>query len=481
MTEPKRYDLDVGKRRVRRRWREFIKRKIFDRKKQNILCFPGEYGFEIEQCYRPLGFREENIHGVERDKRAARLIRERYPKISLYEGELMAFANEYNGPPFSIVSLDYCGHFSNDKMNPLALLSARGLLAERCVIAVNLMAGREQTEDQQSLRNLYTRVLQDQRDLKGKVVDIREAIALLNEANDENITEVRDNAVTQALLSLLGYFLPSMQVSFGFDLTKLRGVAVALRHDTKVLEPAEDGATRLENAEVMDGSNRMSLSLQIKHEAIQDINDELRSRGIIATAKLEARRLGIPPEFFDYHLGRTLVMAFYDKHGQPDFPVTLERYSYVSESGRRMVSDFVETRSFRHELASLPDVIAPLHGKQDPATHRFCLHPDPEGEKYKGRADAYLDLLKRVVKGYAEKIAKNIKSEPDTWPEREDLGGGETMGVDEEKLKARVIELIKKGRTTEEIVQKVPYLQPGTVRAIRAHVTMHTYDKKSGS
>lgn len=68
------------------------------------------------------------------------------------------------------------------------------------------------------------------------------------------------------------------------------------------------------------------------------------------------------------------------------------------------------------------------------------------------------------------------RTEADSWKPRADLGGGDAIPVSEEKLKARVIELVKKGKSTDEIVQKVPYLQPGSIRAIRAHVTLGSYD-----
>ena len=164
----KRFDLDVGKRRLRKRWREFVKKRSFDRKQQRILCFPGEYGFEIEQVYRPLGFKDENIFGVERDPDAAKAIRSRYPKINLFEGEMVDFVNQYEGPPFGVVSLDYCGHFSDDKMKPLMLLTAGGRLGDRCCVCLNLLAGREQTEDKETLRSLYARFLQDQSLARGE-------------------------------------------------------------------------------------------------------------------------------------------------------------------------------------------------------------------------------------------------------------------------------------------------------------------------
>jgi hypothetical protein len=346
------------------------------------------------------------------------------------------------------------------------------------------MAGREQAKDQAGMRTLYARVLMDQaRSVPDSdPVDVHDALGMLHNANEEELSEVRENALTQSILSQLGYLMPNLKVSYDFDLTHVTGTSIQLRPDTKLISDDGAGCMKFENVSVSDNSDRMQLANQIKHEAIYDINKELKDRGIIEYAKLDAqiqqslRQKTFPRTFFDYHMGRTLVMAFYDQYGSPDFPVGLERYSYISESGKRMLSDFIETRQLKSERDSMPTMIAPLHAK-DSTEHRFCLYPKPEVDTPEGMAE-YLKKLKKLVLHYAERIAKFIKTEAEHWPDREDLGGGESININEDKLKARVIELVKKGRTTEEIAQKVPYLQPGQIRAIRAHVTMNSYDKK---
>jgi hypothetical protein len=479
----KRYDLDVGKRRMRRRWREFIKGRVANRKKAQILCFPGEYGFEIEQCYRPLGFRDGNIWGVERDPKAARAIRDRYPDINLIEMDVLDFAKDYDGPPFDIVSLDYCGNFGRDKIIPLAMLSSKGLLAERACVSVNLMAGRENAEDKESMRQLYGRYLQNLRQQEdGRLIDIDEALAIVERAGEEQLSAVRDSAMTQAITSSVSYLMPALRVAFDCELKKAQGTAfILMPNATKEVD--DQGRVSLQNVRLV-GEDRMTVA-QIKHEAILHINEELASRGVIDAAKTQAKvdvYMGkkpiAPPDFFEYHVGRTIVMMFYDQIGRPDFPYAIERYSYISESGKRMISDFVETRKFSETLERMPTMVAPLHHKGDPDKHRFVLHPEPDLATPEKMA-AYIRQLAKAVFYYADNIAKNLqRSEADSWKPRVDLGGGEAIPLNEEKLKARVIELVKKGRSTEEIAQKVPYLQIGTIRAIRAHVTMGSYDDK---
>jgi hypothetical protein len=143
-----------------------------------------------------------------------------------------------------------------------------------------------------------------------------------------------------------------------------------------------------------------------------------------------------------------------------------------------MISDFIETRKFAQAVKNMPTLIAPLHRKDDPDAHRFALHPEPDISTPE-TMQAYIKQLAAAVYYYVDNIAKHLqRTEADSWKPRADLGGGEAIPINEEKLKARVIELVKKGKSTEEIAQKVPYLQPGTIRAIRAHCTMRTYDTK---
>jgi hypothetical protein len=483
----KRYDLDVGKRRMRKRWREFITSRVANRKKAQILCFPGEYGFEIEQCYRPLGFRDEHIWGIERDPSAAKAIADRYPNINLIETDLIDFVKDYEGPPFDIVSLDYCGNFGRDKILPLAILASRGLLTERCCISVNLMAGREKAEDKESMRQLYGRYLQNVRQQEdGQLIDIDEALAIVAKAGDAELSAVRDSAMTQAITSAVSYLMPALRVAFDCELTKTAGTAFVLSPNA-TKEVDDQGRVSLSNVRMV-GDDRMTVAQSIKHEAILHVNEELASRGITEAATRQAlydtymgKKPVAPPNFFEYHVGRTLVMMFYDQFGHPDFPYSIERYAYISESGKRMISDFIETRKFSKVLDQMPTLVAPLHRRDDPEKHRFALHPQPDVSTPEKMA-AYIKQIAKAVYYYADNIAKNLqRTEADSWKPRVELGGGDAIPVDEEKLKARVIELVKKGRSTEEIAQKVPYLQPGTIRAIRAHVTMGSYDTKKAS
>lgn len=78
------------------------------------------------------------------------------------------------------------------------------------------------------------------------------------------------------------------------------------------------------------------------------------------------------------------------------------------------------------------------------------------------------------MRKYARLVCKYVKSEPESWPKRVDLGGG-TSTMSEEKVKALVITYIKAGKDNEYILRKFPTFKKGALAAIRAHVTRGTY------
>lgn len=462
----KRFDVDQGKSRLRVRWREFIGSRVYDRKNQNVLCFPGEHGFEIEQVYRKLGFRDCNIYGVERDPKAAKAIRERYPDIYVYEGELLDFCREYDGPPFAVVSFDYCGHLATDKLIPLSLLTLSRHMTDRSVFLLNVLAGRESVETQQNLRGYFAATLQRSAHLEGQALeDVTEQFQdIFNAAKTAPLAEVRSDTLTAGVIQLVSVTVPAFEVASALELTHLTGSRLSIDHNT-TFERKENKLV-LNNASLGTSSPVLDAG-QIKHEAIQQVNAALKTSGCLDP------KLYADPAVWDilrYHLGRTMVMTFFDQLSYPYLPHDIERYSYISNTGKRMVSDLFEFRTFREELCAMPLVIAPLHHKERPTEHRFFLHPSPADFP---SVSAYIDhVMLKVGKPYA-KLCARIKSEPSQWPERVDLGG-ERQIFNEEKAKGRAIQLLKKGRDMLEVATKT-HLSLGTLRALKAHLTMGTY------
>jgi len=280
--------------------------------------------------------------------------------------------------------------------------------------------------------------------------------------------------MTYSLSSILGFTIPSAEIARAYGIEKVRGHGLGLSIDSEILGTTDEGI-ELSNTKELDTKDPLLIGQMVKHEAIQQINKEIESSGVTAYAKATADPVEVSPEFFDYHLGRTLVMCWYDKHSNPNLPVDMERYSYISESGRRMLCDFILTEQI--DLSNVPDAIAVYQDPDDPEHHNFLLTPSPD--EY-ADGDSYVRTLKKIVLSYTKRVGMKVKTDADTFPERIDLGGGKAVPFDEDKIKQRIVALIEKGRSNEEIAAKYSIYTPNQIRAIRAHVTMGTYDEAQG-
>lgn len=445
MSIDKRFDLDVGKRRVRNKFREFLKKRV-DFKNTHVLCLPGANGYEIEQVYRKLGFRDANIHGVERDPAAAREIRRRYPNIDVFEGDLNDFCQEYEGPPLAVVSLDYCGVWDHSKVAPLGILAARRKTTLRAVVHTNFMSGRESSKGQQSQRETFLKILQRQR--REPFQDPRDK-ALLAAAESESLGDVRDTIVTYATMDALFRELAEFDIYNG-----VRDANVGYG-PANITAPVVDLGSK--GLPIVVDTN--SWGHYLRAQAFYDLYTELRER-------------------FDYPChgeswaqvtARQLMYNMMIKQGGPYFTVALSRYSYVSESKKRMLTDFLEINRLRADADALPEV-ARFCGFAD-GSAKFSLWPDPSAFSTVDNYHAYLH--KAVVA--TQRLFKRHQNDIDQWPERVDLGGGETFKMDMDKAREKIIQLIQKGRSDEEILARYP-IQPATISALRAHVTRGTYE-----
>jgi hypothetical protein len=462
----KRFDLDIAKRQIRAKLRRFVQPRIFDRKHRKVLCFPGAHGLEIDQIYRKIGIRDENIIGVERDPDNAKIIRRNYPRITVYQGELIDFVYEYDGAPFDIVSLDFCGCFGVDKIRPLSLLFAKNLVSDRAIIATNFLAGRESPEYQDMLRHSYINVATQRSDIIGapmttdRAVKELERIAALS--RDETLGVIRDDVITHWLVQIPSIMIPQLVIAWNYDLTHVKNYGLIVSKDFKITEERKENGHHLlcaEGLKVADDKDIFSKPSIIKHEAIQSVNEILFKYGIVESIAKDIR----------YHIGRTLVMAFYDTNGYPWLPSSMERYSYVSDTNQRMLTDFIEMRRFREYLDKIPDGIM-IQRKPDSTEHRFF----PVLKEGISPYDNFDILIRTVIKPYA-KLEEKLFKLSENWPDRIDIGGGKSIPFDEEKMKQQIIARLKKGHSVEDVAKKYPTYGLGRIRAIKAHITMGTY------
>ncbi len=131
------------KERWRRKWEEFIDAETTpaERERMNVLCLPGKMCLEIP-LYLRLGFRPENITGVEGgDEEAKALFRQNADRYGIrgIEGRMEELL-EQDPTKYDVVSLDFPGQLSHAS----ARIAQKTLLAPKALVLTNFMAKREQ-------------------------------------------------------------------------------------------------------------------------------------------------------------------------------------------------------------------------------------------------------------------------------------------------------------------------------------------------
>lgn len=460
MSAEKRFDMILGKQRARARLREFIGEHIFDRKNARVLCLPGENGREIEHVYRKLGFRDENIVGAEIDRHAAKGVRTHYPRIDLREGSLLDVVQKIvtspDEPPFDVVSLDFCGNFTEEKFFPLRFLQMTGKLARRVVVASNLFAGREQTRGQQDLRSGYMQHLiggASSEEL-AQFVYSTEAWADHATKQSDNVTlaSARDHAARTAMINELTHYGPSCTMS------RMHNIAISREDLERTLKSrgVNNESRRHIVPYVMTNPFTMPMGavLAQTHELYEALLPILKNAPKAFKATIDSNST---PEVVALAWARKVGSAFSDDFGQAHVPIAEAAYSYINDAGHRMVSDYMLFQDNSEHLRRLPQAIA-----VDTEGGLF-LDPDPDDFR---PPHEYAQYICKIVQRY-HKI-------PQLWTQgisaRVDLGGG-ALPIDQDGMKEKIVKALKNGRTDDEIMAKYP-VTVGTLRALKAHITM---------
>jgi hypothetical protein len=420
-----RFDMILGKQRARARLRDFIGSHILSRKNARVLCLPGENGREIEHVYRKLGFRDENIVGVEMNPKAADGVRSHYPKIRLEVGDVREVTSrlllvEPNEPPFDVVSLDYCGQFSEKRVDILRMLQAFNKIADRVVVATNFFAGREKKKAKEELRGYQ---YLDSIKRMNVVEHTRFVSRMIN--GEVDYTNNADPAA-------------EIDVAAARDVSPFRAIVRNVRIDGPV---ARFVLTR-------DSTH--------KYTGLRLPTTMIRDAVVLATTFWPTNEtVQVTPNEFASHIASILLTVFIDKIGRAHHPDDCARYGYVNDAGHRMISDYLFFKSFSDKIKLFPDVL--IAGK-DPQW-RLAVQPND--------SLSALELISMVQA--TMKLRDKYIPPPLQIPPRIDLGGG-AFKIDDEKLRSKIIQSIKKGRSDEEILAKFP-ITIGSLRAFKANVT----------
>ncbi|MAF36228.1 hypothetical protein CL622_03875 [archaeon] len=121
----------------------------------------GEEALEWWEVYEPLGFKPEHIVCLENDEETYLKLKKYFEKEGLpiqlhFTSDTDFFETaKQNGYSFDVISLDYTGPFTDEKMYVLDLIANDSLLGNFGVLCTNYLAKREQKEDSSRLVGNY--------------------------------------------------------------------------------------------------------------------------------------------------------------------------------------------------------------------------------------------------------------------------------------------------------------------------------------
>lgn len=441
--------LNQGKLRAQVRLREFIGAKLHSRKNSLVLCTPKPEAREIENVYRKLGFQDRHIIGVHQDGKTYRQMAEHYPNIKSKQISLEGFSalpdehlieelargsQPIDLKPFSVVSLDLDTETSHPLLlTPLLALTCLGRLENNVVVAVNFL---KQTEVEMS----------EDQDLSTEPVDMEaEERRWDTEAMDEIEYLVGEEADR--------FHLTRRSIFKGCRIDKSRMTSeTKASFDQLTADLSEDELEKyLDVNSVMIGGAccRAELLVRIKEylEMLQARKPlPLPDGENIDSVALEHVKLA-------YH-------AFLIRNGFGYMLRDVERYSYIDDSGRTVNADYLHFQKLDERIKNHIYRWVSREGDQmviDPILAALDLAP-------------FAKTMQLAIVG----IDKRCYSlSPTKRSARIALGGG-SVPLDEEKVRAGVIEMLKKGRTDEEILAKYP-ITVASVRSYRGRFELGDY------
>lgn len=137
---------DFGNKRQYRRtiWSRFRKHCVGRLHLAQALLMPSLEGDEIDVALNK-GFREENLHVVDRNPAIVATLKRRYPKIQTYGVELeRAVARMADrGVTLDVANLDLCGQVSLPLLQAVDAVAHDGAMNPGGLVAVTMLRGRE--------------------------------------------------------------------------------------------------------------------------------------------------------------------------------------------------------------------------------------------------------------------------------------------------------------------------------------------------
>lgn len=422
---------------ARSRWKSFLQRHVLTRRKPRdvrVVCFPGaevegEEALEVKEIYDPLGIPRGNIVGLEYDSGTAKrleLAKLGIQVVNKKDAEFFASTQE----TFDVISLDYTGPQTIDAVNALDAIAGRHILAPWGVLHTNYLGQRETKRLQERMQGarLWKMLSLSVNDRTSQLVDEQGLSGYLkNQMALEKKPELEEarNAITEETLASLnaGSFswMPFPNIFSGTP-----------QHDKWVEEMAVENGVKpnTKGMKVIEQTYFMEATAKLIRTAEQ-------RRGISSA-----------------HL-RSILTLIHGAKIDPYNIEALERYSYVSNKGSHMLTDFIATRPFSPRIRKLVPKVARLRNN--------ILDVSPR----KGLKQSKFEKILTEFSQYEAHLAAPHYN----LPEREFLG---SSCVRKQKIsKYEAIGLLREGLTPAEIEGRFSGFKKMQLAAFKAHyITM---------
>lgn len=362
---------DADKQLARGRLESFIARNLRYKSPKDItvLCFPGaeqddEVGLEIREVYDSLRIPRENITGLEYAVQPWRRLQKANLGIELTEKPMrdIEFFQQVagTGRKWDVISLDYSGYFDEDKLYSLELIVGEGLLKDRGILCTNFMAGRENEAAQGLIRENYKTLSLNEKLLKlqgggyiaksigGGWVPSSDVLSFLTGERipkpvDADIRDSRADTIRFCIYGTLRQGRAALNLKYlsPFNSPEMEGIVKQLVNAVKGV--ADGGSVRLL---IYDDEDEQRIKSQNLCDGVLEALESKHGRS--AEEKL-SRHGGIRWSVNTILLNELRRMGFDDvailvltSIGQRPYLVeSAESYTYVSNSGQRMLFDLV--------------------------------------------------------------------------------------------------------------------------------------------
>lgn len=433
-------------------------------KEAKVVCLPGydensKSSLEIEKVYDKVGVRRENIVGIEQDKKIYEKLENADLGIELYLGSDGAFFNEKNGKRFDIVSLDYTGQYSRKRMNDLCNLFKNQILNEKSILYTNFFGARE-SDLTQRLYNLYLSdgmlwefiedVVGIKKDKSAEGIRIHQIAEAMQK---RELVERRDDGISWNILNL-AYDARVLDENFNYEMAK---------KDTGFMKDLKDMRDELihHDAELFEKLEKLDIIMD------KDLGDDdgfamlyniYSKKPLLFISKL---RKDLMSQGFSDEEARIINSYFIPIENQAYFCEDMQRNNYRNVAGKLMMGDLFFFDQKREKF-NLPVKIENIDG-----VNKLSIKGKIAASPFKGYEKKILNDMKRIV--ITNALAQR------SIPPRIDLGSSYKPKADNDTLKGELLN----GTPEEEIYEKYRDVNPRTIAAIKAHITMGTYRKNN--